>query len=142
MDKLFAYGTLMCDDMFHSVTGEHLPSVRGFLRQYSRHPVIGQVYPGILPKRNGAVEGIVYLDLPDRIWRHLDRFEGEMYERRMVRVECCRNSTVTAWTYVVRPQFIHCLDQERPWDSHDFLAAGKRTFRENYPGLNTGLETQ
>lgn len=134
MNNLFVYGTLMCEEIFFSVTGIPLPCSRGQLQEYSRHPVAGQLYPGILPKKGATVDGLVYFDLPERLWSCLDRFEGEMYERRLVRVECRNDRKMAAWAYVVRPRFIPCLDKGKPWNFHNFLAVGKKTFQQDYQG--------
>ena len=136
MSNLFAYGTLICEDIFYSVAGIKLSSAPGVLAAYSRHSIKGQVYPGILPSKGHTVHGIVYFDVSDLLWQRLDRFEGEMYERRSVMVHCADSKKISACTYVVRPQFKDFLEQD-DWDLQQFLAVGKRIFRNSFSGYTT-----
>jgi hypothetical protein len=54
--NLFAYGTLMCQDIMFAVTGFPFRGVRGILRDYHRGTIRGEVYPGIVPRRGEVVE--------------------------------------------------------------------------------------
>jgi len=129
MKNLFAYGTLMCEDIFSLASGiRHPETAAGILRGYTRHPVIGEVYPGILPKNKCSVQGIVYFNIPEKAWPLLDCFEGGLYERTVVRIECGNSKKITACTYVIRQRFSDRLDQRQDWDFQDFLAVGKRNF--------------
>jgi gamma-glutamylcyclotransferase (GGCT)/AIG2-like uncharacterized protein YtfP len=130
----FAYGTLMCEDIMLAVTGHRFNRTPGFLRDYRRRAVKGEVYPGILPERDGVVEGIVYRDLPDTAWARLDPFEGEMYQRQIVGVTLADSTPIEAHTYVVRPEFENRLDSS-DWDFEKFLQSGKKTFETHYFGF-------
>lgn len=141
MNNLFAYGTLMCEDIFYSVAGMKLSYSAGLLKGYCRYPVIGHVYPGILPRCGFTVQGIVYSDVPDRVRLRLDRFEGEMYERCSVLVKCEDNKKITAYTYIIRPQFAHCLEQ-KDWNFQNFLVVEKKIFRQSYAGYTDIDETE
>jgi gamma-glutamylcyclotransferase (GGCT)/AIG2-like uncharacterized protein YtfP len=131
----FAYGTLMCEDIMLAVTGRRLGSLRGFLRDYQRRTVKGEVYPGLIPGRGGIVEGIVYRDLRDADWALLDTFEGEMYQRQIVHVNLEDRTSIEAHTYVVRPEFVHRLEASE-WDFAKFRQCGKGTFEKQYAGFN------
>ena len=48
MTHLFAYGTLMCEDIMQEVSGCLPEHRRGFLKGYVRRRVKGQAYPGLL----------------------------------------------------------------------------------------------
>lgn len=136
MKNLFAYGTLMCEDIMSEVAGVDLTHVPGTLRGYSRRSVIGEHYPAITPDENAAVEGVLYCDLPDSAWDHLDRFEGEMYERCAVDVELADGTILSAETYVTRPAYQnHLSDTE--WDFDYFLMAGKTCFQSHYKGYRS-----
>ena len=130
----FAYGTLMCEDIMLAVTGRRLSSLRGFLRDYQRRTVKGEVYPGLIPERGGIVEGIVYRDLRDADWALLDPFEGEMYQRQIVRVNLEDRMSVEAHTYIARPEFENRLEASE-WDFAKFLQCGKGTFEKQYAGF-------
>jgi len=132
MNNLFVYGTLMCQDIMLEVTGYRLLSpdsnfeppfyhselvsepsggtVRGILKGYSRRSVRGEVYPAIVPNEKGMVEGILYKDIPPEAWDRLDEFEGEMYSRQSVQIILPDETIVLAETYVIRPEYIHHLE--------------------------------
>lgn len=117
-----------------AVTGHRFNRTPGFLRDYWRRAVKGEVYPGILPERGGVVEGIVYLDLPDTAWARLDAFEGEMYQRQIVGVTLTDSTLIEVHTYVVRPEFENRLDSS-DWDFEKFLQSGKKNFETHYFGF-------
>ena len=133
MDCLFAYGTLMCDDIMRNVAGCSLSHTRGVLRGHRRHAVKGEVYPALVSEEGGLVEGIVYHDIPDAAWLRLDRFEGEMYERCSVNVVLADGRNEVVYTYVIRPEFEGRLDP-KDWDFETFLRSGKSPFETAYPG--------
>ncbi len=136
MENLFAYGTLMAEDIMEEVSGCRPSSVPGTLRGYSRRSVIGEHYPALVPHEDGRVEGVVYRNVPDAVWERLDRFEGEMYARQLVQIELKDGSTVQAATYVVQLEFLDHLDQS-DWDFADFLRNGKASFQRHYKGYES-----
>ncbi|MDY6990752.1 MAG: gamma-glutamylcyclotransferase family protein [Thermodesulfobacteriota bacterium] len=136
MENLFAYGTLMCDDIMEEVSGFHLAYVVGILKGYSRWCVKGEHYPALVPDEEGRVEGVVYQNLSNGAWDRLDRFEGEMYTRESVEVELADGTTVPAAAYVVRAEFLNHLDQA-DWDFEDFLRNGKARFQNHYKGYQS-----
>jgi gamma-glutamylcyclotransferase (GGCT)/AIG2-like uncharacterized protein YtfP len=133
MSHLFAYGTLMCEDIMMDVTGCRLSVAAGVLTGYSRRRVKGQGYPALVARANHSVEGVVYLDLPTMAWWRLDRFEGEMYMREEVQVEMADGQQAMASTYVVHPDFIHQLGPDQ-WHYEQFLRDGKARLQEQYRG--------
>lgn len=133
MLNLFAYGTLMCDDIMQEVSGCRLSHGPGILQGYSRRSVKGEYYPGLVPDNEGRVEGVVFRNVPDSAWDRLDRFEGEMYARRPVRIELNDGATLPAAVYVVKPQFRDHLEPSE-WNFADFLRTGKARFQKNYRG--------
>lgn len=136
MDNLFAYGTLMCDDIMREVSGYQLSHVTGILKGYRRHSVKGEHYPALVPDKKGRVEGVVYRNVPNRAWDRLDRFEGETYMRQQVQIDLTDGASMLATTYVVQPR---CLDQvgESEWDFSDFLRNGKENFQMHYKGFRS-----
>jgi len=130
----FAYGTLMAEDIMLAVTGHRFSRTPGFLRDYRRRAVKGEVYPGLIPERGGVVQGIVYRGLPDTAWAFLNAFEGEMYQRQIVGVNLADSTFIEAYTYVVRPGFENRLDSSE-WDFEKFLQSGKKIFETHYPGF-------
>ncbi|NTV43714.1 MAG: gamma-glutamylcyclotransferase [Syntrophobacteraceae bacterium] len=136
MDNLFAYGTLMCEDIMREVSGCRLSHVHGTLKGYSRRSVKGEYYPALVPDADGRVEGVVYRNVPDSAWERLDRFEGEMYAREHVQIELNDGTILLAATYVARPEFLDHLDQS-DWDFADFLRRGKESFQKHYKGYES-----
>jgi gamma-glutamylcyclotransferase (GGCT)/AIG2-like uncharacterized protein YtfP len=138
MDNLFAYGTLMCDEIMREVAGccpLHLP---GMLRGYRRRCVKGELYPALVPDSEGCVEGVVYRNVPDPAWDRLDRFEGEMYARQPGLIELGDGEFLPAATYVVRPEFRDRLDHATAdWDFAHFLQHGKLSFQRHYKGYQS-----
>lgn len=129
----FAYGTLMCEDIMEEVSGCRLSSVPGTVRGYTRRSVRGEHYPALVFDEEGYVEGVVYRNLNSSAWECLDRFEGEMYSRQVVRIEMKDGTTLPAATYVLKPQFLDYLD-ESEWSFEDFLRNGKEHFQGDYRG--------
>ncbi|MBK1672149.1 hypothetical protein CKO35_02305 [Ectothiorhodospira shaposhnikovii] len=125
MNTLFAYGTLMFDDVMGKVSGSVPPGEPARLRGFRRGKVQGECFPAIVPGREGVVEGWLYRGLTSRDWRRLDRFEGDFYERRRVRVELRGGRTLPAFTYVLRPVFGHRLTAE-DWESGGFGSDDRR----------------
>jgi gamma-glutamylcyclotransferase (GGCT)/AIG2-like uncharacterized protein YtfP len=136
MEDLFAYGTLMCEDIMGEVSGCRLSFVPGTLRGYSRRSVRGEHYPALVPHEEGCVEGVVYRNVPDSAWERLDRFEGEMYARQPVQIELNDGVTLLADTYVVKPEFLDHLDPS-DWHLADFLRNGKARFQRYYKGYQS-----
>ena len=133
MTNLFAYGTLMCRDIMHNVSGCRLTAEPGTLRGYSRRAVRGERYPALIPDEEGCVNGVVYRNLPHSAWPRLDRFEGEMYARRSVEIALNNGAMLTADTYVARQKFLDRLESSE-WDFEDFLRNGKNDFQRRYGG--------
>jgi gamma-glutamylcyclotransferase (GGCT)/AIG2-like uncharacterized protein YtfP len=136
MENLFAYGTLMCEDIMEEVSGCRLAGVPGTLKGYGRRSVRGEHYPALVPHEEGRVEGVVYRNVPDSAWERLDRFEGEMYVRQLVQIELNDGSTAQAATYVVQPEFLDLLDPT-DWDFGEFLRNGKASFQRHYRGYRS-----
>lgn len=133
MDHCFAYGTLMCEDIMEEVAGCNHSAHPGLLKGFWRCSVRGELYPGIIPREDYNVPGIVYRDVSSDEWRRLDDFEGELYERRKVQIMLPDGGTLWAGTYVVKPEFISRLAPV-DWHFEDFLENGKSLFRKSYKG--------
>lgn len=131
---LFAYGTLMCPEIFAEVTGLHRSGSPAALHGFRRVRVKNEVYPALIPDPEAVVSGVVYHDLSLNVWTRLDRFEGEMYRRMTVEVRLRDGSVQMAQTYVTDPRFIDCLE-DADWSFDDFLSHGKKIFQATYRGF-------
>ncbi len=135
MKDLFAYGTLMSEDIMGMVTGRRFPATPGILRGFRRNRLRGEEYPGIIPSPGDEVAGVVYRDLTEDDWKRLDLFEGEMYARSTVTVELQDGANRQAQTYVLKPEFENRLSSE-PWTFDEFLRSGKARFESQYRGFS------
>ena len=133
MANLFAYGTLMCEDIMEEVSGCRLCSYPGTVRGYCRRSVREEHFPALAPDKEGRVEGVVYRDIPASAWSRLDRFEGEMYIRQLVQVEMIDGANLPAETYIVQPKFL-CYLEASEWSFTKFLRNGKKLFQRDYCG--------
>lgn len=108
MDALFAYGTLLYAEVLRAVTGAAPPAVPAVLEGFVRRCVAGEVFPAVVELQGSRVEGLLYAPLAPGAWRRLDRFEGDLYARRTVRVRLDAPgpgaAMVAAETYVLRPE--------------------------------------
>jgi gamma-glutamylcyclotransferase (GGCT)/AIG2-like uncharacterized protein YtfP len=124
MPLLFAYGTLLSRDVIERVTGSSHEAIPAVLTGYRRLCVQGAAYPGLVPGGDGKVEGLLYQHLDPSALDRLDRFEGAIYERRLVEVTVGDGRTLEAFAYVVREDQRHRLTDEE-WDHRQFLEQGK-----------------
>ena len=110
VNNLFAYGTLMCDDIMRTVAGCLPLSVSGTLRGYQCVKVRNATYPAIVGNETGVVHGILYQAIPAAAWEMLDRFEGDMYKRTPVTIETDGDGSRMAFVYICKPAFLKNLD--------------------------------
>ena len=132
--QLFTYGSLMCEDIMFAVAGATLACEPAILHDHRRFLVKDEHYPGVVPEAGGLVSGIVYRGLGAESWQRLDRFEGEMYERRPVRVCYADGRTAMVDCYLFRPEFAHRLSSTE-WDFAAFLQGGKSLLQHQYCGF-------
>ncbi len=127
MTHLFAYGTLMCDDIMAEASGLQVAGAPAELKGFCRLRVKEECYPALLPREGGTVDGVIYRDIPDPAWQRLDRFEGPMYSRQNVIVEMPDGTALPAATYVALDDFRDQFE-EREWDFTTFLRSDKEDF--------------
>ena len=120
MRHLFAYGTLMCPEIFTRICGIEQQGIPASLEKHRRYAVRDGVFPAIVPAANGKVDGLLYCELNDLVWNRIDRFEGDLYERRTVRVNLDIAEMVEAEVYVLHNAYRHRLSH-KAWDFEHFL---------------------
>ena len=123
----------MCDDIMQEVSGLQPDRNRGILSGYRRFCLKGEDYPAVVPDAAGRVDGVIYSNLTGMAWDRLDRFEGEMYDRRIVEVRTDDDRLLEAATYVLKAQYHDHLDPVE-WDFRVFLKRGKARFLKQYSG--------
>jgi gamma-glutamylcyclotransferase (GGCT)/AIG2-like uncharacterized protein YtfP len=127
MDQLFAYGTLMCPDIFRTVAGISRRGEPAMISGFQRYAVRGESYPAIVPAPGCEVSGVVYGRISRFAWSRLDRFEGSMYQRLAVDVMRSQGVRLAAQVYVLQPALRHCLD-DSDWDFQEFVKTARKVY--------------
>lgn len=136
MKVLFAYGTLMSEEIIKAVIGFVPEKKQGTISGFRRYAIKNAHYPGVKPAESSSVEGVVYLSIDREAWRRLDLFEGNMYYRREVVVVLDDGVRTEAEVYVVKPEFISSL-ADHDWSFSRFRKSGKTFFVESYDGFES-----
>ena len=128
--NVFTYGSLMYPRVWERVVSGRYRSVRGTVRGFERRRISGEVYPALVRGApEGAVEGVLYLEVSEADVAALDRFEGEPYARVEVVVDGADGSSYPASTYLY-------LDaarvEEAPWEAGRFEGEDLAYFLDTY----------
>ena len=115
---LFCYGSLEFADVMRAVTGRSFAHERARLDDWERRRLRGRSYPGLRPRMGASTPGTLWQGIDLRSAARLDRFEGDLYERRTVAVRAA-GGLAAAEVYVIRPEFLGELSSE-PWDRLGF----------------------
>lgn len=116
--RLFAYGTLLRSRVVEALLGRVPPSYEATLAGYERCRLAGRVYPGLVSAPGRTVSGVVYADLAAAELQIIDRFEGDGYERRIVRVES-GGLVLDVFAYVIGERYAHLVQRGSPWSLDD-----------------------
>ncbi|MDH4204713.1 MAG: gamma-glutamylcyclotransferase [Desulfobacteraceae bacterium] len=136
--NIFAYGTLLIPCVMYAVTAREFRFKNAILKGYARFTVKGESYPGIIPVADAVTKGIVYFDVDKLSLERLDDFEGNLYQRKPVRVETEEREIRDAKTYVIKPEYRGCLSWER-WDVRKFIQKDLEAFLETCSGFQKNL---
>lgn len=120
-DALFAYGTLTLPQVVRALAGRSFSWVSAELEGFAAFRLRGRCYPGLVEERGARTRGVLHLGLDPRTQALLDRFEGDTYERRAVRVTTADGASPMAFTYVLKPPFRAELTREA-WDPERFAS--------------------
>ena len=127
-DALFCYGTLQAPEIMAEVSGM-LPSAQNaLLSGYACYCLKNADYPAIIAQEGSFVKGKLYRGLDKRALSKLDRFEGEMYSRLLIRVETDAHQSIAAWAYVINRSWCHRLT-DRQWLYEDHCEVFLKRFR-------------
>ena len=111
---LFTYGTLMSGAVMAAVAGRVPDSRRAALDGHRRFRVPGADYPAIVPDAAATVAGRLYFDLSDAELARLDRYESDLYVRRIVPVRTDDGAVARAHVYLLSPDRPELVGDE-PW---------------------------
>lgn len=98
--RLFCYGTLQLPTVLEAVIGRRLRGMRAALTGYGAFEVRRAEYPGLLRLPGQTTWGLLYENLSRPELNVLDRFEGDLYQRRHLVVRRVDGRRVQAWVYM------------------------------------------
>ena len=140
MKNLFSYGSLMFPEVMEAIVGVKRFGEAAQIRDFARYCIREQSYPGIVSEPGKSVSGILYRDLDDESLVLLDRFEGEMYERKEVSAEC-ESGFAEATVYVIAPPSLDLLTNAS-WSHVDFRDGGLSDFVERWSRMGADLRRE
>ncbi len=117
--RAFTYGSLIFPEVMQVVCGRPLANVRAAALRIRCEALHGAIYPGAVQDPDASASGRLYEGLGPAELARLDEFEGDLYDRVVVRVETAAGVPHAAWVYLVRPPHRHRL-AGNPWDSGRF----------------------
>jgi gamma-glutamylcyclotransferase (GGCT)/AIG2-like uncharacterized protein YtfP len=117
----------MLPEVMEIVAGQRFAVRPAQLRGWRRRRLHGAVYPAVVPAAGETTVGVLCEGLDAATLARLDRFEGEPYERRLLRVVPGSGAEREAFVYVLRPER-HALLSDEPWDEVDFRAQHLATY--------------
>jgi gamma-glutamylcyclotransferase (GGCT)/AIG2-like uncharacterized protein YtfP len=135
---LFVYGTLLFPDVVRALVGREPQGRHARLPGFARRSIRGELYPAIVPSPAAETPGLVYVDLDATALMVLDRFEGDLYERRLVEAALEDGGRMRVFAYVIAATKVACLDDE-PWDPSEFAARHLRAYVLECQRLRVGL---
>ncbi len=130
VSRAFVYGTLLVPEIAQAVVGRRFRGRPATLGGYARYRVRGAVYPGVVRDASCSVEGLLYEPVTEADWHRLDAYEGDQYERCVVRVHA-GDAEVEAGCYVILPECRSILSDES-WDIDDFVRTHASRFRVDW----------
>jgi len=124
----------MIPEVMYAVTTREFRFKNAILRGYARFTVKGESYPGIIPVTDAVTEGVIYFDVDELSLARLDAFEGNLYQRKPIRVETKEREIRDAETYVIKPEYRGCLSSKE-WNVKEFNQKHLEAFLETYSGF-------
>ncbi len=117
---LFAYGTLMFPEVWGRVVARPFEVRRATLGGFAVYRAVGGEYPVMVEAGAEArVGGLVYLGVDDESLTLLDRYESDLYERRIVRAVTGDGQMLDCQAYVL-PASRRELASQILWDADWF----------------------
>lgn len=104
INNLFAYGTLMIEEVFQRLSNSPTQKSSGYIVGYECRQLKRKKYPGLIIGK-GIVNGLLYYHLPDQALKNFDQYEGEEYKREMVSVNIESNKKIEAWCYFYKEEY-------------------------------------
>ena len=132
MINIFAYGTLMFEQVWSQVAKGNYDRCAAILKGYDRKSLRGEMFPAIIPSSPASlVQGVVYLEVSPSDLEGIDRFEGEYYFRKSVLVDTMETGIISAETYQLKEEY-YALLSHRNWDAEQFSSTGIHLFIRSF----------
>lgn len=112
--ELFSYGTLESPALLRELIGRDCPREPAVLEGFARYVVRGERHPGVVAEPGARTQGTLWRGLEARDLAALDRYEGALYERRLLVVRTSAGAERHAHVYVVPDARRSALSRE-PW---------------------------
>ena len=105
---LLVYGTLKHNESRGYIL-EGLKFQPAILPGYGIIRPLNLGFPFIVQEKNSTIQGEVYYDLDESLWKKVDFIEGEgtLYRRILVKVKTYNGEEITAYTYYPSKQLIN-----------------------------------
>jgi len=100
-DSLFVYGSLLEPSLRRRLLGREIAAKPATLSGYRAYYLNNQGYPALRRMAGGVTPGMLLQGLSYEDLRRLDRYEGELYYRRKLKIRQGFAST-RAWVYTLR----------------------------------------
>lgn len=113
--------------MLEIVAGRRFAAEPARLAGFRRSALTGAVYPAVLPAPGAMTDGLVYAGLDATALARIDRFEGELYERRVLGLVLVSGAHCEAFVYVLRPEHF-ALATDADWDLEAFRERHLRAY--------------
>mgnify|MGYP001084856298 CR=1 FL=1 len=125
MATLFCYGTLVFEKVILRLIGRVPESTAAVIENYARYRIADTDFPGIIPKPNERVRGILYQELTSNEMNILDDYEGECFGREQVWIRNEEGRLERCWVYIFKSEYYHLLVRE-PWDPECYFKIRRR----------------
>ena len=127
--NLFAYGTLIFEEILSKLLGAEHISIPGLLENYKIIKFYNAEYPGIIPDIESNVSGKIIFGINEQDISILDAYEGVMYKRSILKVKAL-SKEYDCHVYVVDDNYREELSEE-PWCPIDFKNNSLNNYMKN-----------
>jgi gamma-glutamylcyclotransferase (GGCT)/AIG2-like uncharacterized protein YtfP len=109
----------MLPEVMAIVAGRRFAGRPATLHGWRRRRLRDAVFPALVPAPGETTAGVLFEGLDAKLLARLDRFEGEPYERLLLRVVLESGAECEAFVYVLRRERRALLSDE-PWEEAAF----------------------
>src|SRR5262245_58985264 len=117
----------MLPEVMEVVVGRRFARAPARLAGWRRLRLRDAVYPAVVPAAGETTAGVLWHGLDRAALTRIDRFEGALYERPLLRVALVDGVECEAFVYVLRAAE-QARASDTPWDEADFRARHLRAY--------------